>query len=219
MSGQPTPDRILELGFGFWGSKTLLSAVELGLFSELADGALDGEELRGRLGLHPRAARDFFDALVALGMLERSDGRYANTPETGQFLDRAKSSYVGGLLEMANARLYPFWGSLTEALRTGELQNEAKTGGDLFDALYADPSRLRQFLRAMSGISMGPAMAIAQKIPWDTYQTFVDIGTAQGVMPVQLARSYPHLTGGGFDLHPVGPIFEEYVASAGLSDR
>jgi hypothetical protein len=219
MQGQPTPDRILELGFAFWGAKTLLSAVELGVFSELAKGAQDGEALRERLNLHPRSARDFFDALVALGMLERRDGRYGNTPETDQFLDRAKPSYVGGILEMANARLYPFWGSLTEGLRSGEPQNEAKTGGDLFAALYADPARLRQFLRAMSGQNMGTAVAIAQKIPWQTYRTFVDVGTAQGAVPVQLARAHPHLTGGGFDLPPVGPIFEEYVAEAGLGDR
>jgi precorrin-6B methylase 2 len=219
MQGQLTPDRILELGFAFWGAKTLLSAVELGVFSELAKGTQDGEALRERLNLHPRSARDFFDALVALGMLERRDGQYGNTPETDQFLDRAKPSYVGGILEMANARLYPFWGSLTEGLRSGEPQNEAKTGGDLFAALYADPARLRQFLRAMSGQNMGTAVAIAQKLPWQTYRTFVDVGTAQGAVPVQLARAHPHLTGGGFDLPPVGPIFEEYVAEAGLGDR
>src|SRR5438093_11646743 len=112
MATEPTPDRILDLGTGFWGSKALLSAVELGLFSELAAGPLERETLRERLGLHPRSARDFFDALVALGMLERRGDAYANTPETGLFLDRAKPTYVGGLLEMLNARLYGFWGSL-----------------------------------------------------------------------------------------------------------
>ena len=139
-----TPDTILQLGLGFWGSKTLLSAVEVGVFSTLAQGPLDAETLRQRLGLHERSARDFFDALVALGMLERQDGQYTNTPATDQFLDRAKPSYVGGILEMANARLYPFWGSLTEGLRTGEPQNEAKVGGDLFETLYQEPERLRQ---------------------------------------------------------------------------
>src|SRR5215470_16785955 len=95
-----TADRIMQVGLGFWGSKTLLSAVELGLFTELARSPLDAETLTQRLELHPRGARDFFDALVALGMLKRHEGRYANTPETDQFLDRAKPSYVGGLLEM-----------------------------------------------------------------------------------------------------------------------
>ena len=221
MNVPPTPDGIMQLGLGFWGSKTLLSAVELGLFTELAkEDSLDDESLSERLMLHPRSARDFLDALVALGMLERDGDRYANTDETDLFLDRAKPSYVGGILEMANARLYPFWGALTEALRTGQLQNEAKGGGEnFFAAIYADPARLRSFLEAMSGISLGAAMAIANKFPWDRYETFVDVGAAQGGLPVQVALAHEHLSGGGFDLPPVGPVFEEYVDSHGLGDR
>src|SRR5918997_2310120 len=195
ISEQSTPEQILSLGLAFWGSKTLLSAVEIGLFTELAKGSLDFETLAERLMLHPRSASDFLDALVALGMLERDGDRYSNTPETNLFLDRAKSSYIGGLLEMANARLYPFWGSLTEALRTGKPQNEAKTGGNFFTALYADPGRLEGFLKAMTGISLGSAMAIANTFPWDRYETFVDIGAAQGGLPVQVALTHDHLSG------------------------
>ena len=219
MSEQLAPDRIMELGTAFWGSKTLLSAVELGLFSELANGPLDADTLRDRLGLHSRSARDFFDALVALGMLEHDGDRYANTSETDLFLDRAKPSYIGGVLEMANARLYGFWGSLTEGLRTGQPQNEARTGDNFFEVLYSDTARLRQFMHAMTGLSMGAARAMAQKFPWQKYQTFIDIGAAEGGLPVQIALAHPHLSGGGFDLPSVGPIFDEYVASSGLSDR
>src|SRR6185436_15359165 len=156
-----TPDRIMQLGLGFWGSKTLLSAIELGVFSELADGALNIDELSKKLRLHPRGARDFFDALVSLGMLERDGELYRNTAETGQFLVRGKLGYIGGMLEMANERLYPFWGSLTEALRTGLPQNEVKTGGaGLFESVYGDAGRLRLFLGAMTGLSMGASQAI-----------------------------------------------------------
>jgi hypothetical protein len=209
----------MQLGLGFWGSKTLLSAVELGLFTELAASPLDVATLTERLGLHRRSARDFLDALVALRMLDRDDGLYANTPAADLFLDRRKPSYLGGMLEMANARLYPFWGSLTEALRTGEPQNEAKHGGDLFGELYADPERLRNFLKAMTGISLGSARAIATKFPWGDYRTFLDVGGAEGAVAVQVASAHPHLTGGGFDLPDVRPHFEAYVAQHGLSDR
>src|SRR4051812_39895138 len=180
---QITPEKIMQLGFGFAGAKTLLSAVELGLFTELAKGPLDAATLTQRLGLHPRGARDFFDMLVATRMLERKDGRYSNTPETDLFLDRAKPSYVGGILEMTNRRLYTFWGSLTEALRTGKPQNESKNGGNPFEVLYSDPERLENFLKAMTGISLGAARAIAERFPWDDYKTFVDIGCAQGALP------------------------------------
>jgi SAM-dependent methyltransferase len=216
-----TPDAIMELGFAFWGSKTLLSAIELGLFTTLAEsGPLDAESLRERVGLHERSATDFFDALVALGMLERDDSGYANTAATGFFLDRAKPSYIGGILEMSNARLWPFWGSLTEGLRTGEPQNEAKAGGeDFFGALYADPDRLAQFARAMSAISTGAAMAMAAKFPWKDHSSVIDIGCAEGAVPVFLAQAHDHLTGGGFDLPALEPIFDANVAQFGLGDR
>lgn len=221
MASEVAPDRILQLGLGFWGPKTLLSAVELGVFTMLAQGPADFAALAARLGLHTRSARDFLDALVALGMLERIGDKYANTPETDYFLDRAKPSYVGGLLEMVNARLFGFWGHLTEALRTGQQQNESKSnpGASPFEALYRDPARLRLFLQGMTGISMGAARVIARKFPWRDYRSFMDIGGAQGALPVQVALAHPHLTGGNFDLPVVRPVFEEYVTSFGLKDR
>ncbi len=220
MHAQLTPDRIMQTGLGFWPSKTLLSAIELGVFTELARGPESFAALSGRLGLHPRSALDFLDTLVALGFLTREGDRYANSPETDLFLDRKKPSYVGGILEMANQRLYPFWGHLTEALRTGLPQNEAKGGGaSVFDALYAEPARLEQFLQAMTGISHGANMTIARAFPWAGYHTFVDVGTAQGDLAAQIAVANPHLRGTGFDLPQVAPIFEEYIAGVGVADR
>ena len=169
--------------------------------------------------MHDRSARDFLDALVALRALDRQDGLYRNTAETDLFLDRVKPSYVGGLLEMANARLYESWGSLTEALKTGRNQNEAKESGDVFAALYADPDRLRGFLAAMSGVSLAAAQAIAAKFPWQDYKSFVDIGTAQGMVPVTIARAHNHLSGAGYDLPEVKPVFEEFIAQHGMQAR
>jgi hypothetical protein len=172
------------------------------------------------LGLHPRSARDFFDALVALGFLERSDGTYRNTPATDMFLDKHKPTYIGGILEMCNHRLYSYWGHLTEALRTGHPQNEVREGAlPLFAALYADPARLKEFLRAMTGLSQPANRAIARQFPWAKYKTFADIGTAQGDLAVQIALHNPHLRGIGFDLAEVAPIFEEYRTENALTDR
>jgi len=192
----------------------------MGVFTELADGPQKFDKLAGRLGLHERSARDFLDTLVALGFLKRSGDAYSNTDETDLFLDKKKPSYLGGMLEMANARLYRFWGSLTEALRTGRLQNEAKTGeAHFFQALYADPARLRAFLKAMSGLSHGANIAIAKQFPWAKYKTFADMGAAQGDLATQIALANPHLTGVGFDLPECGPCFEEYVEANGVNDR
>lgn len=210
----------MQLGMGFWASKTLLSAIELELFTELAKHPADLKTLQARLGLHQRGAQDFLDALVAVGMLEREDGLYRNTAETDLFLDRAKPSYIGGVLEMANHRLYPFWGGLTDALRTGHPQNETRHGQEpLFETLYADPARLKEFLAAMTGASHGANMQIARAFAWNEYATFVDVGTAQGDLVVQIAEANEHLRGTGFDLPVVEPIFEEYVARSPASDR
>jgi hypothetical protein len=214
-----SPEPILQLGTAFWASKTLLSAIELGVFTELAAEPMTCAELSSRLALHSRGARDFFDALVALGMLARENGRYANTPSSAAFLDRAKPAYIGGILEMMNARLYGFWGSLTTALRTGAPQNEMRAGQSPFEAIYADPQRLRGFLAAMTGVSSGAAMAIAAKFPWHEYSSFIDVGCAEGCVPVTISTRHPHLTGGGFDLPAVRPHFENYAAAFHLNGR
>ncbi len=214
-----SPDLILKTGLAFWPSKTLLSAVELQLFTGLAKQTADLPTLQVRHGLHPRGARDFLDALVALGFLERADGIYGNTPATDQFLDKSKPSYIGGILEMANSRLYPFWGALTTALRTGAQQNESKGCDDIFAAVYADPTRLREFLHAMSGVSRGANMAIARQFPWAGYKSCADIGTAQGDLVTQIALANPHMRGIGFDLPEVEPIFADYIATCGLTER
>ena len=158
---------------------------------------------------------------MALKFLERRDGRYYNTPSTDLFLDKHKPSYIGGILEMANHRLYPFWGQPHDsAAHRASRKTKAKDGGpDPFTALYADPARLKQFLKAMTGVSHGANMAIARQFPWKKYRTAVDVGTAQGDLITQVALANPHIEGTGFDLPEVGPIFEDYVAANGLSGR
>ncbi len=217
---EPKMDQILQTGLGFWASKTLLSAVEVELFTELAKQPGTLADLKVRLRLHPRAAHDFLDALVALNFLERRDGIYYNTPSTDFYLDRNKPSYIGGLLEMANDRLYPFWGNLTPALRTGEPQNEPSTHAKgHFELLYSNPESLRGFLRAMTGVSHGANLAIAKKFPWSEFKSAVDVGTAQGDLITQIALANPHIAGIGFDLPQVRPVFEDYITDNGLAGR
>jgi hypothetical protein len=219
-----SPAPILQLGMAFWGSKLLLSAVELGVFSILAQGPKTGRQIEAVLGLAPRGTFDFLDALVSLGMLERDGAgeaaRYRNTEATALFLDRASPAYVGGILEMANARLYRFWGDLTEALRTGRPQNEIKhTGRLMFDELYADPARLEQFMEAMEGISRGNFTTFAERFDFTPYRTLVDIGGATGLLSSIVAAHHPHITARSCDLPVVRPIAARRIAARGLADR
>jgi hypothetical protein len=213
------PDAIFRIANAFKGARVLLSAAELGVFAALAERPLDREALRRRIGIAERGARDFFDALVAMGMLCRDDaGRYGNTPETDRYLDPRKPSYVGGQLSLIDARQTAPWSRLTEALRTGEPQS-GERGVANFDAYYSDPTVLENFVRGMTAGSLPAAQAIAARFPWGDYRTFVDIGTAEGCLPVVVAKTHPHLVGVGFDLPAVGPAFERYVREHGLSER
>jgi SAM-dependent methyltransferase len=214
-----TPEGILRLGTSFWASRTLLSAVELGLFSELARGPLDEASLRTRLGLHERGARDFLDALVALGLLRKRHGLYRNAAASDAFLDQRKPRYIGGLLEMLSVREFAHWAHLTQALRSGRPQSEARNGGEPFERMYEDPQALRTFLSAMTGASMAASRALAGKFPWRRYRSFADIGCAQGGTAVCIAQAHAHLTGTGFDLPVVRPVFEDYVGRFGLAAR
>jgi len=224
MSQPLDPMPILQLARGFMGAKALLAAVKIGVFDALRDGPLGGEELRQRLQLHPRAIPDFPDSLVALGMLERrGDGpgaRYANTPEAAAFLVRGGERWLGGLLEMYNDRIYPFWGDLEEALRTGHPQNEVKrSGASMFEELYRDPARLEQFIAAMSGISRRNFEALASTFDFTPYATLCDVGGAAADLSCAVAARHPHIRCISFDLPVVEPIARAAIARRRLADR
>src|SRR5262245_27786414 len=219
-----SPSRIMEVGLGFWPTKTLLSAIELGLFTKLGNKSMTAQELQEQLGLSARANPDFFDALVALRFLDRdgdgSDARYRNTEETSAFLDRNKPGYIGGMLEMANDRLYHFWGDLTEALITGRPQNEIKhNGSSMFEELYRQPERLEQFMDAMTGLSGANFTAFAAKFDFSQFQTLCDVGGATGQLSMIVARRHPHLSCTTVDLPAVTAIAKRKISAAGLADR
>jgi precorrin-6B methylase 2 len=221
---EPDPSHIMQVGMGFFASKTLLSAVELGLFTTLAKSPLTGGEIAAALGLHPRAIPDFPDALVAVGLLDRAgdgpDARYANTPDTAMFLDRASPAYIGGMMEMANARLYRFWADLTEALKTGVPQNEIKhTGESMFAKLYEVPERLEQFMNAMSGASAGNVKIFAETFDFSRFQTLCDVGGATGLLSCTVAATNPHMRCISFDLPVVVPIAMRRIEAEGLTER
>jgi hypothetical protein len=224
IAGQVDPSEILKVGMGFWASKTLLSAVELELFTKLGAHAMTASEIVEALGLHERAVPDFPDALVALRLLDREgDGSaavYRNTDAGALFLDKVSPAYIGGILEMANARLYRFWGDLTLALRTGKPQNEVKhTGKAMFEELYRDEGSLEQFMSAMAGISAGPFHALADTFDFTAYETLCDVGGATGQLSIILANRHPHMTCTTFDLPAVEPIAKRMIDAAGVSDR
>lgn len=222
----PTPESIMRIGTGFWASKILLSAVKFQIFTFLAEKKMmSANEIKSHLGFQctERNVYDYLDVLTSFGFLNREGlletALYSNSINTDFFLDKKKPSYIGGMLEMLNNRLYGFWGNLEEGLMTGLPQNEAKGGGNLFEALYADPDRLKEFIHAMSGIQMGNFMAFAQSFDFSKYQTLVDVGGSAGLLSLMVAKHHPHMQCTTWDLPAVEPIAHATIQQFGLGDR
>lgn len=224
MNNQLNPSQIMQTATAFWPSKVLLTAVDLDLFTVLGNGGMTASELMETLELHPRGTYDFFDALVALGFLEREGdgpgGEYRNTPETAHFLNTDSPAYIGGMPRMLNARLFGFWDNLGKALRTGKPQSEIKINGrSFFEGLYDDEARLREFMTAMSGFQAGNFHALAARFDFSRYKRVSDIGGALALFSCILAGHHPHLALTTFDLPPVAPLAQGQIDAAGLSER
>lgn len=222
----PSPEMIMKIGMGFWASKVMLTAVRNELFTHLASqGSLNVAQVKQTLGLKctDRHALDFLDTLTHFGFLERkgllADAVYSNGVDTDFFLDKKKPSYIGGILEMADDRLYDFWGDLSTALRTGVQQNEAKTGDDFFGKLYSDPVKLPGFVNAMAGIQVGAFMSLAQQFDWSRYKTLADIGGSGAHLSMMVAKHQPHMHCTSFDLPQVLPIAQGNINHSNLGDR
>ncbi|MFG1706573.1 methyltransferase [Nonomuraea sp. M3C6] len=219
MTAQPpkitTPAELIQLGkTAFCTAKVMLSALELRLFAVLAEQPLTGPQLEERLRLHPRASRDFFDTLVALGLLMREEGRYSNTPAAGQYLDPGKPAYVGGFLERSDRVLYPAWGDLTRALSTGKPRVT-----NAFREMLSDPDRLSSYLGMMDTLSTMLAPLIARAFDWSAVKSYADIGGARGNLAGRIAQEHPHLSVHVFDLPPMEKAFHQHAERLVVADR
>ncbi|MBE1530505.1 methyltransferase [Actinomadura algeriensis] len=209
---------VLRMGIAYFQSKVLLSAVELEVFTRLARGSATEAELRTELGLHGRAARDFLDALVALGLLRRDRGRYENAPVADTYLDAGKPTYCGGFLTMLD-RQFVKWGELTRLLREGGVDYPVEQEEEQHDDMHGDPARLRRFMSAMDAINQFSGPAVAESYDWSGRRLFADLGGARGNVAAELVKAHPELNGIVMDLPAVRPVFEEHVDGLGLSDR
>jgi len=211
-----TPAGILRLGNAFCDAKALLTAVELGLFDTLHEtGPLGQEDIRRRLDLHGRGLSDFLNLLTALGLLTRSaSGAYGNATGADRYLVRGGSSYIGGFLARSNRNLYPAWGRLGEALRTGRQQS-----GSDFGAVVKNPQLLGQFIGMMDALTQVLGPALIESFDWSDAESVLDVGGARGNLAGQIVKAQPHLTGHVLDLPEMEPFFDDHVAALGLSDR
>lgn len=225
-SNHPTPEHILKVGSGFMACKALLTAVKFQLFTKLAahpDQTALGLKKQLDLKCSDRHFYDFMDALTGLGFLQRTglleNALYANSPDAEVFLDKNKPSYIGGILEMMDARLYGFWDNLDVGLKSGKPQNEAVHGVNIFEEIYQDPFLLENFVNGMTGVQLGNFMAFAKQFDFSTINTLTDAGGSAGYLSLLVAQENPHMTCTSFDLPPVGPITKSTIKKFHLEDR
>lgn len=217
-----TPVALTRMLLGFCRSRLLMSAVEVGLFGLLASGGRTDEELRGELNLHPRVARDFLDALVSLGVLDKDGDQYTNGELADRYLVPAKPSFIGGFIELAADLQWTAWSRLTRALRTGEMQVSTvpDAGAELFRTpVVKDPDRIGRFMTAMDSHSTRIGAELAQRVDWSKYSNFADIGGARGNLAARIVIGQPQLRGVCFDRAASEPFFREHIESLGVAGK
>ena len=211
----PDPDDVLELFLGFWISRTVMAAVELGVFETLgADRAPEGltlDQARGALGLPIRPTRALLDTCVATGLVDKADGRYRNSPLAARYL-AADSEYSLRNYVLDERWCWPQWGRLEEALRA----DHQLLPGDA-EGYHAFPEDF--FLDFLHGHSLAMGERLAAAVDLAGARRIMDVGGGSGAVSIALCRSFPELVAVVVDQPPVAARAAVHIETAGLGKR
>lgn len=205
-----TADDVHELARAFFRSRILLSAYELELFTALGDGRVTSAEVASALGTDARATDRLMNALAVLGLLEKEEGRFANSPAAGRYLVAGQPEYMAGLMHTVN--LWDSWSTLTDAVRAGTSVFE-RPGGE------AGELRTRAFIAAMHYGGSARAEGLVALLDLDGVSRVLDVGGGSGAYAMAFVRARQGITATVFDLPRVTPLTRRYVEKARLSDK
>jgi 3-hydroxy-5-methyl-1-naphthoate 3-O-methyltransferase len=207
---------LMELVGGFWGSMTIAAAVELNLFTRLANGrkAVLGE-LADEMDLMPRPTRLLLTACTSLGLLSKANGSYQNTPLSEEYLVAGKRCYFGDVSRYCTGREYLPWHKLVPALRANR---PVTWDPDAQDSLFSaqDQEMTDMFWDAMSALSAVTARILPTVYDFGRHHRVLDVGGGLGIFLIELCQRYPDLRGTLFDLPHVCQMARAKVAKAGL---
>jgi 3-hydroxy-5-methyl-1-naphthoate 3-O-methyltransferase len=208
----------MQLATAFWAFKTLAAANELDLFTRIAESGTTAAELAKSLAMADRPAEMLLTGCASLGLLEKRNGRYRNSPLAEKFLVRGGRYYFGGFVTMLDKRLYPGWDKLPEALKTNRPTTwDPDKQESLFD--NTDPSMMATFWQAMHSLSTFTARVLGQAVDFSGFKRLLDVGGGSGAFDIELCRLYPDLRATIYDLPFVTEIATRNAAAAGLQDR
>jgi SAM-dependent methyltransferase len=215
------PGALLGQAMAFQSAKLVLTGLEIGLFTLLSNGPATESQIRDGLSLHARGTSHFLLALVEVGALERSGDLFHNSPAVQRFLVPGNGDgYMGGFLTAANRVMYPAWGKLAEALRTGEPQAATYTGeADMFDQLYGNEAKKSDFVSMAEDASRPLIPALAKAFDWSGVSTVLELGGCRGNVLAHIVKAHPHLEGTVLDLPQLEPAFTEHMANLGMTGR
>lgn len=216
----PSPDRVQQMLLGFWVSRTLFTGVELGVFDELSKGPASAEVLAYRIRLHPRALERLLNALVALGLLRQENGRYANTLEAETYLVKDRPTYLGGPVEHMARLHWRLWEYLPDAIRENAPRVKQVFGPsfDLFQALAADPQRLRAFVQGIT-LTLPTAQEIVEAYDFSPHRLLLDVGGGSGALCIAAVQRYPRLRAIVLEQPLVAAVARENIEAHGVADR
>ena len=208
-AASPGPEPIMRVAAGFLAAKHLFAASELGVFEALADSPADLDALAARIGLTRRAARISADAMVALGLLEASDGIYRNSPVAAAFLAGPGPGDLRPFLRFWDKISYPAWTRLAEALASGPPQEIFELGDDL----------QRVASEGIEAVTAGPANALPGAFDFGPHRRLLDIGGGTGSWSIAVARRHEHIEAAVLDVPATAERARSKAAAAGLARR
>jgi 3-hydroxy-5-methyl-1-naphthoate 3-O-methyltransferase len=243
-----SPDPIFQMATGFWVSKTLMTAVELELFTKVSGNrGVNIKELQGILGMEQRPTEVFATALVSLGLLKLSNAvspppssssigdvnnnnrLYSNSELADKFLDKNKpTGYMGDFIIMLDKQFYDRWGRLVEALKNNSPVERAgsqdvQSVGSMFEQAKnnqaSTEAQMQMFTHAMYGVSVIPAQALTKVFNFSEHKKMMDIGGGSGVYAIEAVKENPNMSATVIDLEPACNVANEYIKKFHLQDK
>jgi len=205
-----TVQRLNDMGFGYKQAGTLLAAIELGLFTKVAEGLTSPREAGPAMGIPVESADRLMMACAALDLLEKKEGRYENLPDVDRFLVRTRPTYFGDYLVYQCKSEYDLWKNLADLLKPPK---------GTYDAIAADPERARAFTTAGYEAAISSAHKLAKEFDFSRYSLWLDLGGGSGAFAIAAATRHPNLRAIVFDFPNIVAVAEEFIAKAGLTDR
>ena len=217
----PNPTPVLDLIHAFRRSKTMFTAVSMGIFDRLGLSSSDSATLAEEMRANPDALERLLDACVGLALLEKHGAHYSNSPVGKTYLTRSSPHTLTGYILYSDRALYALWGNLEAAIREGTNRWEQTFGGEkpIFEHFLRSEEAQEDFLGGMNGMGMLSSPAVVAAFDLARFRRIVDLGGGTGHLAVTACQRYPQLRGTLFDMPAVMATARQYVERSPVRDR